>query len=165
MENEETVAVPVGHYLFNEALREYGATYANVARAFAAREGLHSTDATAMIEILAAEERGDPLSPARLSDIIGLTFGATSSLLNRLESAGHVTRSRVHADRRIVTLHSTPGVQAIADDYFDPLGANIANVLTKYSPDTIETFTRLLHEICTTMGEYMVAPARPSIGD
>ena len=41
----------------NDALRAYGATYAQLAREFAAREGLHSTDATALIEILAAEER------------------------------------------------------------------------------------------------------------
>lgn len=141
----------------NEALRTYGATYSELARQFAANEGLHSTDATALIEILAAEERGTPLSPARLSERIGLTAGSTSTLLNRLELAGHVLRSRVHADRRIVTLHSTPDVQAIADDFFQPLGERIAEVMVKYPPELLGMFANMLGDLTETMESYITA--------
>lgn len=153
---------PTGHVAadqyerLNEALRAYGASYSELAREFAASEGLHSTDAVALIEILAAEDRGTPLSPARLSDRIGLTAGATSTLLNRLEAAGHVERSRVHADRRIVTLHSTPNVQEIADTFFDPLGQRIAAVLADYPPELLAQFERLLGDLRTTMEEYIL---------
>lgn len=139
----------------NEALRAYGATYSELARQFAANEGLHSTDATALIEILAAEERSTPLSPARLSERIGLTAGATSTLLNRLESAGHVLRSRVHSDRRIVTLHSTSGVQSIADDFFQPLGDRIAEVMAKYPPELLAAFEGMLGDLTETMESYI----------
>src|ERR1700677_763401 len=77
-----------------EELRAYGADYSEVARRFATWLGVHSTDATALVEILSAEERGDPLSPARLSERISLTSGATTALLNRLGRAGHIVRSR-----------------------------------------------------------------------
>ncbi len=143
----------------NDALRAYGATYAQLAREFAAREGLHSTDATALIEILAAEERGAPLSPARLSDRIGLTFGATSTLLNRLEAAGHIARSRVHADRRIVTLHSTPGIQVIADAFFEPLGEKIGAVMAGRSTQFLDEFARLLDDLRQTMEAYIADTA------
>jgi DNA-binding MarR family transcriptional regulator len=139
----------------NEALRAYGASYTQLAREFAASEGLHSTDAIALVEILAAEERGTPLSPARLSDRIGLTAGATSTLLNRLESAGHVVRSRVHADRRVVTLHSTQKVQTIADDFFRPLGDRVAAVMAEHPPELLREFEKLLGDLRTTIEGYI----------
>lgn len=69
------------------------------------------------MEILAAEGRGQPLTPARLAARIALTPGATSTLLNRLEDAGHVVRTREHTDRRIVILHSTRTVHETADAF------------------------------------------------
>lgn len=86
-----------------ESLRIYGGHYAEFGRRFAAWLDLHSTDATAVLEIAAAEERGTPLSPARLSERISLSTGATTALLNRLEAAEHITRTREHSDRRVVT--------------------------------------------------------------
>lgn len=43
-----------------EGLRTYGGHYTELGRRFAAWLGLHSTDATAVLEIAAAEERGTP---------------------------------------------------------------------------------------------------------
>ncbi|MGG7510678.1 MarR family winged helix-turn-helix transcriptional regulator [Plantibacter sp. YIM 135249] len=159
-ESDGAVASVARRDRVNEALRGYGATYSQLAREFAAREGLHSTDATAMIEILAAEERGTPLSPAKLSDLIGLTFGATSTLLNRLEAAGHVTRSRVHTDRRIVTLHSTAGIQTTADGFFDPLGEKIGRVMAAYPPEFLDDFAELLDTLRDTMEAYVAEAGR-----
>lgn len=139
-----------------EALSAYGATYAQVARAFAAYAGLHSTDATAMIEILGAEERGTPLSPAKLSDQIGLSFGATSTLLNRLEAVGHVTRSRTQADRRVVTLHSTPEVQRLADEFFEPLGRRLDALLVAHSPAFLSEFSALLMTLRDATDQYIL---------
>jgi MarR family transcriptional regulator, organic hydroperoxide resistance regulator len=138
-----------------DALHSYGATHAQVARAFAAHAGLHSTDATAMIEILGAEERGTPLSPAKLSDQIGLSFGATSTLLNRLEAVGHVTRSRTQADRRVVTLHSTPEVQRLAAEFFEPLGRRLGALLASHSPAFLAEFAALLMALRDATDEYV----------
>jgi DNA-binding MarR family transcriptional regulator len=138
-----------------DALRAYGAVSTELTKRFAASLGLHSTDASALIEIFEAEERGTHLSPARLSERIGLTSGATSSLLNRLEDAGHLTRTREHPDRRIVTLHSSPAVRAIAKAYFDPLALRVNRLLTAYPPAVMEQLESFLHALCDTMEEYI----------
>lgn len=137
-----------------DELTAYGVTYAQVGREFATGAGLHTTDATALIEILGAEERGTPLTPARLSERIGLSFGATSTLLNRLETAHHIARSRGHADRRIVTLHSTPSVHEVADRFFDPLGERITALLAPYSQDEIARLAGMLADIREAMDTY-----------
>ena len=138
----------------SDALRAYGESYDQLGRTFAASAGLHSTDATALIEILRAEEQGEPLSPARLSEHIGLTSGATSTLLNRLENAGHIRRSRGSADRRVVTLHSTPGIHATADAFFDPLDRQLNAVMDRYEPELLDRLTGLLGELHDAMRNY-----------
>lgn len=138
-----------------DGLRAYGKTYSEVGHRFAASLGLHFTDATAMIEILAAEEHGAPLSPARLGERIGLSAGATSSLLNRLEDAGHIVRSRVHTDRRVVTLHSTPDIQKLTDEFFDPLGVRLDAVMSKYPSEFLGRIEDFITELRSVINDYI----------
>ncbi|MFF3063514.1 MarR family winged helix-turn-helix transcriptional regulator [Oerskovia sp. NPDC057915] len=153
---EEAVAsTPEHRDRLLDGLRAYGAISAEISKRFAGSLGLHPTDATALIEILEAEERGTPLSPARLSERIGLTSGATSSLLNRLEENGHIERSRIHTDRRIVTLHSTPGVQTIAEAFFDPLGERLSAMMSAYPDEVLEQFEAFLSEMRSTSEAYL----------
>ncbi|WP_354026327.1 MarR family transcriptional regulator [Curtobacterium oceanosedimentum] len=60
-------------------------------------------DANALGQVLRAERAGTPLPPAQLARQIGMTSGATSARVDRLEAAGHVTRHRESVDRRRVT--------------------------------------------------------------
>ncbi|MFJ3581285.1 MarR family winged helix-turn-helix transcriptional regulator [Streptomyces sp. NPDC090127] len=141
--------------LLVEALRIYGGHYAELSRSFAAHLGLYATDATALLEIIAAEERGTPISPARLSKRILLSSGATTSLLNRLEGAGHIVRSREHSDRRMVTLRSSPQIQERADEFFRPLAAPMDTVVGRYPPELIDRFRELLGEMCAAMDTHL----------
>jgi MarR family transcriptional regulator, organic hydroperoxide resistance regulator len=134
-----------------EELRAYGADYSEVARRFATWLGVHSTDATALVEILSAEERGDPLSPARLSERISLTSGATTALLNRLEQAGHIVRSREQPDRRIVTLHSSEQVQGLTDEFFGPLTRRVDAMLSQYPAEVLQQFGTFLSHLRATL--------------
>ena len=118
-----------------EEMRGYGATFTEFSRRFAAWLDLHYTDAVALLEISAAEERGDPLSPARLSERISLSSGATTALINRLEQAHHVVRTREHSDRRVVTLHTTEHVGELASEYFGPLAKRFDEMMAHYSPE------------------------------
>ncbi|WP_018657794.1 MarR family winged helix-turn-helix transcriptional regulator [Actinomadura flavalba] len=138
-----------------EALRAYGGTYAEFSRRFAAWLGLHSTDAVALVELLTAEERGTPLSPARLSERISLSSGATTALLNRLEQAGHIVRSREHTDRRVVTLRSSAEVQALAEEFFDPLADRLDAMMAQYPPELLQRFEAFLDHLRTTMDEHL----------
>ena len=138
-----------------DGLRGYEAVSTELSRRFAASLGLHSTDASALLAILDAEERGESLSPARLSERIGLTSGATSSLLNRLEEVGHIERSRVHSDRRVVTLHSTPDVQKIAGAFFEPLQGQLDAMMNAYPDELLQQFEEFLSDLRSTMDAYM----------
>ncbi|MEU7119492.1 MarR family transcriptional regulator [Streptomyces zaomyceticus] len=138
-----------------ESLRIYGGHYAELSRRFAAWLGLHSTDATAVLEIAAAEERGTPLSPARLSERISLSTGATTALLNRLEAAGHITRAREHSDRRIVTLRSGGHVQERADEFFGPLAHRLDAAMSHYPPQFLEQVEAFMTDLNTTMDSHL----------
>ena len=134
-----------------EGLRAYGRAFGELGRLFAGGLGLHHTDAVALIEIIAAEQRGEPLSQTALSQRIGLTAGATSSLLSRLEKRGHVTRSRVKDDRRVVTLHSTPEVHRTVDEFFHPLGVRLDEMTAMYPREVLDQIERFVDELRATM--------------
>ncbi|MFE2009894.1 MarR family winged helix-turn-helix transcriptional regulator [Streptomyces sp. NPDC059491] len=138
-----------------ESFRIYGGHYAELSRRFAAWLGLHSTDATAVLEIAAAEERGTPLSPARLSERISLSTGATTALLNRLEAAGHITRAREHSDRRIVTLRSGSHIQERADEFFGPLAHRLDATMSPYPPQFLEQVEAFMADLNATMDSHL----------
>ncbi|MFD3880709.1 MarR family transcriptional regulator [Streptomyces microflavus] len=139
-----------------EGLQSYGSLYIELGRLFADWLGLHSTDAAALLQIAAADERGTPLSPARLGERIQLTPSATTALLNRLEAAGHITRSREHTDRRLVTLRSGPHVQERADEFFRPLGGQLDTAMAAYPSEMLAGFEALITDMCTTMDAHIV---------
>jgi MarR family transcriptional regulator, organic hydroperoxide resistance regulator len=147
----ESTPVAAQRVRLMEELRGYGATFTEFSRRFAAWLGLHYTDAVALLEISAAEERGDPLSPARLSERISLSSGATTALINRLEQADHVVRTREHSDRRVVTLHTTPHVGGLAGEYFGPMSARVDEMMARYSPDVLRQFERFVVDLRETM--------------
>ena len=79
MAESSTNEVATQRFRLMEELRAYGANFTEFSRRFAAWLAMHSTDAAALLEISAAEERGDPLSPARLGERITLSSGATTA--------------------------------------------------------------------------------------
>ncbi|EME97630.1 MarR family transcriptional regulator [Streptomyces mobaraensis NBRC 13819 = DSM 40847] len=134
-----------------EGLRTFGANYTEFTRRFAGWLGLHSTDAMALAEILYAEDKGTPLSPARLSERISLSSGATTALLNRLEKAGCVERRRETSDRRVVTLRSSPDVRPRAMRFFGPYTAGMEEVMSLYTDAQLDEF----REFVTRLGDAM----------
>lgn len=138
-----------------EELRQYGASFNQFSRRFAQWSGLHATDAEALMEIVYAEENGDPLTPSRLSKHVQLTSGATTSLVNRLEAAGHVVRTREHTDRRTVTLRSGVNVHEMADEFFGPLGDRLDRMMSGYPPELLEQFEGFLGELRQVMQEQL----------
>lgn len=137
-----------------QLLRKHGTTFVELGRNLGSRMGLHPTDSTALVEILEAQDRGTPLTASELSRRVGLTGGATSSLLNRLEGAGHIQRARGSTDRRIVILHATDGVEAEIDRYFDPLTERMGAMMQEYPPEMLQEFERFLTGVCETMISY-----------
>nr|WP_244888864.1 MarR family transcriptional regulator [Streptomyces purpureus] len=134
-----------------DGLRAFGANYTEFTQRFARWLGLHSTDAAALAEILYAEDQGVLLSPARLSERISLSSGATTAVLNRLERAGHVIRTREHTDRRVVTLRSSADVRPRAEEFFGPYAERIVAEMARHTPEQLQRFEDFIHDLRRTM--------------
>ncbi|CCH31361.1 helix-turn-helix domain-containing protein [Actinosynnema sp. NPDC047251] len=150
-----------------DGLRTFGANYTDFTARFATWLGLHATDATALAEILYAEDQGTPLTPTRLSERLALTTGATTNLLNRLEKLGHVVRTREHTDRRMVTLRSSPDIEAPARQFFGPLAGHLDTLVAQYQPDQLDLIENFLDRLRDTMAAAVAdpPPVRPSIAE
>lgn len=138
-----------------EVLLSYGRAFGDLGRQFGAHAALHVTDGQALVEIVTAQDRGRPLTQSQLSQRIGLSSGATSSLLNRLEEAGHVRRLRDSADRRLVTLQATANVNTLIDHFFTPLGERISALAQTYPPEVLAQFAHFLEELTTLTRAYI----------
>jgi DNA-binding MarR family transcriptional regulator len=138
-----------------DAFLAFASEQNDLTRTFARRSGMHTTDSVAIVAIIRAEEQGEPLTPVRLAEAIGLSGGATSILLNRLEGVGYVTRARGHSDRRRVTLHSTAAIHKIADAFFAPLRRRFEATTSAYTPDELLTIERAALDLRATMVDYL----------
>jgi DNA-binding MarR family transcriptional regulator len=137
------------------SLTAFSATQKELARTFARSERMHVTDADAIVLIIEAEERGRPLTPARLAERVGLSAGATSILLGRLEQAGHIERAREGSDRRIVTLRSTTTINASADAFFEPLRQQLGQALGEFTPEQLALVARAADNLRNTVETYL----------
>lgn len=139
------------------AMRGFGLDYEELMGSFATSLGLRPQDATALVEILSAEDLGEPLSPARLAERVDLSSGATTQLVDRLERAGYVVRSREVADRRVVTLRSSGGVAAPARDFFATLAEHLDALLTRHDPAELDRVEAFLGELRASMASALRA--------
>ncbi|MEU1277962.1 MarR family winged helix-turn-helix transcriptional regulator [Streptomyces sp. NPDC005805] len=111
------------------------------AHEFAAEQGLHATDIQALSAIMDSET---PLTPGRLREHLGLTSGAVTACLDRLERAGHIRRARESTDRRVVHLHYLPEARATARAHFLPLAAATARAQQHFEPEELRSALRFL---------------------
>jgi DNA-binding MarR family transcriptional regulator len=81
-----------------QALREFHSLSASFYRSAAARAGLTVTD----LEVIDILSRAGPLTAGPLAELTGLTTGAITGMLNRLEEGGRVRRERDPNDGRRV---------------------------------------------------------------
>ncbi|MEU1125262.1 MarR family winged helix-turn-helix transcriptional regulator [Streptomyces sp. NPDC005899] len=123
--------------------------------AFAHAQGLHPTDVQALSAILDADA---PLTPGRLRDHLGLTSGAVTACLDRLERSGHIRRARESTDRRVVHLYYEPTAKAVARSFFMPLADAAARARDAAGPGEVEAAIRFLGRL---NGELARIPAPP----
>ncbi|MEV4351303.1 MarR family transcriptional regulator [Actinoplanes sp. NPDC049596] len=127
-----------------DLLRQYSIEAQHVASAFAHLQGLHHTDLQALAAVMHAERRGDPLTPGRLGQQLGLSSGATTAVIDRLERVGHLRRTRESADRRVVHLRYAEQAMVVARQFFEPLGARSHAVMGDFSVDDLAMVRRFL---------------------
>ncbi|WWQ69261.1 MarR family transcriptional regulator [Streptomyces sp. Q6] len=136
-------------------LRRLDGELQRLVHAFAAGQDLHSTDVQALAAIL---DSATPMTPSLLRQRLGITSGAVSACIDRLERAGHVKRVRESTDRRVVHLHYVPGAQAQARKYFAPLAEATDQVRRRFDASEIAIVLTFLRALNEELGETRAGP-------
>ncbi len=104
--------------------------------------GLNATDHKAADLLM---QRG-PLTAGELASLTGLTTGAVTGMIDRLEAAGWVRRGRDPADRRrvIVTLVLSGERLRRVERVFEPIGRAFDAALDRYTDAELATLLDFL---------------------
>jgi DNA-binding MarR family transcriptional regulator len=100
--------------------------------AIAARLGLNPTDLKCL-DLVAGE---DTVTPGRLAELSGLTSGAITGVLDRLEAAGLVRREPDPSDRRRFVVRLVPDRQAEIAELYADLVQGTGELLAQFEPGT-----------------------------
>ncbi|WP_406731823.1 MarR family winged helix-turn-helix transcriptional regulator [Streptomyces sp. NBC_01794] len=133
--------------------------------AAATRLGLNRTDLRCLDLVLGAGQRagvewsggegpggegpggegpGGELSAGELSAALKLSPAATTTVIDRLERVGLVTRSRDAANRRRVLVAATDAARAAEAEVYLPVGVAGAEALSRYDEDQLATILDFL---------------------
>ncbi|NUV61025.1 winged helix-turn-helix transcriptional regulator [Streptomyces sp. CAI-85] len=128
-------------HAFAVALRRMNGEINRLVYAFAGDQGLHPTDVQALAAILDADT---PMTPKGLREHLGLTSGAVTACVDRLERAGHVRRVRESADRRVVHLYYAADARSAARSYFRPLAEAVEGARARFTEEERAVVLRFL---------------------
>jgi DNA-binding MarR family transcriptional regulator len=111
-----------------ETLRKVGAQSVLLSDMVAKLVGLNSTD----LECLDLLELAGPTTAGRLAEHAGLTTGAMTAVIDRLERAGFARRHRDVEDRRIVRVEALPKRYQHISDLYCGLGESMTRLHGQY---------------------------------
>src|SRR5690349_14281001 len=115
---------------------------------FARAHHLGRSDLNAIMWISSSAAAGRPITVGELAMNLGLGAPATTALVDRLESSGHIRRTRSASDRRRVTLVMEPAAQALATEYFVPLSRLMADAVADDNLDDLRRATSIIRRLC-----------------
>ncbi|WP_298254230.1 MarR family winged helix-turn-helix transcriptional regulator [uncultured Arthrobacter sp.] len=125
------------------------------------RDSLYRTDLHALSIMIGAAQAGLTVTPGLLREELNLSSPATTALVDRLDSAGHVTRRRSDVDRRQVHLEMTDRARATGAALFAPLARHIDGVFDEYSEEQLA----LLRDMLQRVTDATVAAKNETAGD
>jgi DNA-binding MarR family transcriptional regulator len=126
-------------------------------QAVSARAGIHPTD----LKVLSLLSRQGALSPGRIAELTGLTTGAVTFMIDRLEKAGYARRVRHPKDRRSVLIELN--LESIESDIlkrFAQMEQAVKGVVKHYSDaelavilDFMKTMNEVTEQVITQLHE------------
>jgi DNA-binding MarR family transcriptional regulator len=122
---------PDAHLVFRRYLDAVGLN----GQASAAAAGLHATEWYALSVI----DLAGRLTSGELADRTGLTTGATTRLIDRLERRGHVRRVSDPTDRRKVIIEPTGQDSPDIEEIVGSARRLLAKVFDRYSQEQLDT--------------------------
>jgi DNA-binding MarR family transcriptional regulator len=130
-----------------DALREFTVESDVFVDAFAREHRLGRTDLNAVMWISTGDAAGRPITVGELAQRLGLSPAAATALVDRLEAAGHVGRTRDPRDRRRVTVTMHDTARQVAGAFFMPLGARMRTATADVDDDDLARTTAVVRRM------------------
>jgi DNA-binding MarR family transcriptional regulator len=108
--------------------------------AFTRMSGINLTDGRCL-DLLDVH---DGLTAGELAEAASLSPGAVTTVLDRLERMGLVTRTRDEADRRRVLVEMTPKARQLAYEAYGPVSAYARDYIEQLTDAEIDVISRFL---------------------
>jgi DNA-binding MarR family transcriptional regulator len=118
-----------------EQVREQQIAYDRFHDAVAAYLGINRTDLRCLDLI---DLRGKQ-TPGEISQVTGLTTGAVTAMLDRLERAGYIQRARDSSDRRRVLVELTDLARKRGAEVYQPFATQAGPMFARFSVDQLAT--------------------------
>ena len=115
--------------------------------------GTNRTDGLCM-DLL--DERGQ-MTAGLLAEETGLTTGAITAVLDRLEHLGFVQRVRDTVDRRRVLVELTPRAKRASWELYGPLGEMGAELAQRYSDEQLEVILDFVDQARQLSAQHLAA--------
>jgi DNA-binding MarR family transcriptional regulator len=145
----------------NLAMREASGLGVLYSQAVAQRLGVTPVD----IECLDLVLLRGPVTAGALAEATGLTTGAITGVIDRLERAGLARRERDSDDRRKVMVRGLPAAAARAMRLYEPMGRAAMSGLADYDEAELarflEFFNRMRESTKTALQELRALPTDP----
>ncbi|SIT72008.1 MarR family winged helix-turn-helix transcriptional regulator [Microbacterium sp. RU33B] len=132
-------------------LREFIDLSEQFERSIGAELDVNPTDLQAMEHLL----MGGPLGPTELARRVGISTGATTTVIDRLVALGHVTREPHPTDRRGVLVVPQAASRARALSRLMPMIMGIDAELDTFSPEEQETIARYLDQVVARLRQHI----------
>lgn len=135
---------------FREASRAYSDASIFMHEAIARKAGLSSADHKYLGLILQHES----ITAGEISKLTGLTTGAVTGLIDRLEKKGLLKRQFIQEDRRkVIILPNIENSMQLLSPLFDELQQKTMALISTFSKKEIETIERYFREATHLMKE------------
>ena len=128
--------------VLDEAVRKVGAQAVLISDLVASRVGVNPTD----LECLDLLQLAGPTTAGQVSAHTGLTTGATTAVIDRLERAGFVQRQRDPDDRRVVRVEVLDHCGPQIEPFYKQLQEEFEVLHERYSSRELEVVVRYLTE-------------------
>jgi DNA-binding MarR family transcriptional regulator len=141
-------------------LGRVGSTFTVLRHArIAERMGLSGTDHKAFDLVV---QLGEPLTAGRIAELTGLSTGAVTGVIDRLEKVGLVRRVRDPEDRRKVLVEVVPGVEDRFRPLFESAFEGLRDVLAQFSPAERKAIERYQNVILEELRAEVAGNSRPA---
>jgi DNA-binding MarR family transcriptional regulator len=110
--------------------------------------GLSATDHKCLDLAVQAER---PLTAGQIADLSGLSTGAVTGVIDRLERAGFVRRVRDPHDRRKVLVEVSKGSLTRYGDAYDGLWSALDRTIADYTEDELKAIERWVASMVATL--------------